>query len=613
MSHLAASEVARNVSQALEMLRRPANDFGRDFLLATGHDPQGDLVMLSNPIALAHASTATATGFQVPPEEAFDVDSQGADGGTAGKSNALDRSQGVADPVSVVYTMVPSMCVGVLTCGVAVQRLRCPVVTRGRTTYSMGRFLRDESTGETLIVVCFAGPDVSSPPYLPRLTWFHARLQSTALASMLAPQLESDGLVYFRHVTSTSRFHLVAFMVPGVSVRDVYATFLDGDPAKLSANFCFCGTVIHTREGGCPECKLPASADCSCDLSLTPPRSALDFASFPNNSLSHMGRFCGTAALSLIFPATQSSITSSAGGGSDSGTTQQSAPALFVRLPCPPEVVDCRHADSSITSLLAQLAIQDRIQLANPCKLAMPTPLLGSPARLLEAAVGEAGPTWADSGLFAQTLEPRPQPPLSALEAGGHEPVLSTSIPLGLCASDYPGTAPLVDWFGANADGPGDMCDASAYPADVDTTMFMYISEDAPGAATSFACDRVSPGAIPPEDGGRGGAGAATVMEEVLADASHAEATTDVKKLARQEKNRVAAARSNARRKVRPRRQCSGAALVRGRGADSSADVCDWSMFPFLLLLSNTWTASNRTSRARMRKCTYWRWKKRGY
>jgi hypothetical protein len=410
-----------------------------------------------------------------------------------------------------------------------------------------------------------------------------ARLQSTPLTGELAPQSEAGGLIYLRHASSTSRVHLHAAIVPGVSVREIYAAFLNGDPAKLSANFNFCEAITETRLAGCPECTLPAGADCNCDLSLTPPRSALDFASFAKNSFSHMGLFCCSAVLSRKTPVERLLDASSLSSWVDPGALlRPPSPAAFVRISCPPQYLDCKYVDSSIASLLAQLAIQDRLQLANPCKLVMPSPLLGPPARLLEAAVGEAGPTWADSGLFAQTLGPRSQPSLSGSEAAIHDPGSSGSIDLGLCAPAFPGCLPLVDGVDERTDGLSDICDSPACPADVDIDVFLVTSEDARGAAMSFACDRVSPGAIPPEDGGRGGAGAATVTQEGPAGASHAEATTDAKKLTRQEKNRIAAARSNARRKVRPRRQCSGAALVRGRGADSSADACDWSAFPFL-------------------------------
>jgi hypothetical protein len=177
MSHLAASEVARNVCQALDMLRRPANGFGRDFLLAAGHDPQGDLVMLSNPVALAHASTAEITRSQAPPQEDPPVANQGSVTDLAENRDASAHQLSVPGVVRVAYTMIPSMYVGALTCGVSIQRIECPISMGSRTTYSMGRFLRDERTGETLIAVRVERRNVCHPcRVLPQLTVWIARL-----------------------------------------------------------------------------------------------------------------------------------------------------------------------------------------------------------------------------------------------------------------------------------------------------------------------------------------------------------------------------------------------------------------------------------------------------
>jgi hypothetical protein len=165
MSHLAASDVARNVCQALDMLRRPGVDFARDFLLAAGHDPQGDLAMLSNPVALAYASTAEITRSQTPPHDSVHGVNQGDVADPADESDVPGRPLALPGDVRVVYTMVPSICVGALTCGVCVKsvsrpftppcplRSSCQIFTRGRVTCAMGRFLRDEATGETLMTV----------------------------------------------------------------------------------------------------------------------------------------------------------------------------------------------------------------------------------------------------------------------------------------------------------------------------------------------------------------------------------------------------------------------------------------------------------------------------
>lgn len=135
MSFRAAREVARNISDAFDFLRRPGHEYGREFLLNTGTDAPGDFALLSNPVVLSNSSNGeVSTEYLLP----------------AADGNSLESSAG---RLQVVYTLIPIV-TGNLTCGLSVQLIDSPFVTNGRKFCSVGRFVRCEATGEMLFRIC---------------------------------------------------------------------------------------------------------------------------------------------------------------------------------------------------------------------------------------------------------------------------------------------------------------------------------------------------------------------------------------------------------------------------------------------------------------------------
>jgi hypothetical protein len=528
MSTLAAAEVARNVGAALDMLRRPENAFGREFLLAAGSDPQGDLTILANPVALSHATAANIA----PPANAFSC-------GVGGGHN-------LPGPLNVVYTMVPSITVGTLTCGLCIQRVGCPIATAGRMKYSAGRFIRCEATGETLIA-------------------------TTALVSGAAAAAEPGALVYLRHDSSTARFHLFATIVPGVPVRAVYADYLRGDPRALAAHFLFAEAVTQVRQTGCPECQRPAEDACNCDLRHVVPRSALDFSVFEGNHNHHLGLFAGKSVLSII--TSRSAEGEDAGGEAVVGAERRPAFPAFTRIACPPQFIDCKPLDSGITDLLARLAIQDRLQTASPAKLIMPSGdgAVPSTLALLEDAIGEPG-TGVVHALYVSGVASR------VLDPCGSQLTVQESLPsvgdetMGMSGKDGDGVG-IFDSF-AEAAGAGGGKLAPFVDADTimsglddistvkdihpDAGFELFLDDHVPlehnasfsgNAEWTHNANKEST-ISPPESSpspSDGSAGAQDPSEATKRDG--APVKVDHRKLTRQAKNRLAAARSNARRK----------------------------------------------------------------
>lgn len=240
MSLTAACDVARSISEALDILRRPGHDMGREFLLNSGVDDLGDISLLSRPGVIWNAN-AGSIGFELflPPSDYM----------------SPPRSAGRAH---CAYVMIP-LVTGNLTCGFCVQMSETDVLSKGftanpslRTLYSLGRYVRCEATGESLVLLRpFEGAENSNK--------------------------KASGLVYTRFDSPGCRFQVHAVTSYGVTMQQICDAYDRGDQAALSRNFTLVQKASHFDVDGCSKCGQVAGRACNCDLIAAVPKSSFDF------------------------------------------------------------------------------------------------------------------------------------------------------------------------------------------------------------------------------------------------------------------------------------------------------------------------------------------------
>jgi hypothetical protein len=236
----AAAALARGVDDALAiLLHRPENEWARDFVLAPDADPAGDMAMLANPVAFAHAVAGESSGVRVP---------------------SLSRNTSDQLFTSVDYVMIPAWSQRSTAVGIAVFRINdalCNVtglVERAR--FAIGRYVKDLHTLETL----FVSRSVDHPTRLPR------------------PNITS--IYSERFTTATERTHFYAFCNPVLFAAGRYV-----ESVQLSAT----GTLFRD----CPVCQRPPECACGCQLRKINPKSSLDFSTLVPCALMHSGTYRG--------------------------------------------------------------------------------------------------------------------------------------------------------------------------------------------------------------------------------------------------------------------------------------------------------------------------------
>jgi hypothetical protein len=257
--------------------------------------------------------------------------------------------------INVKYTMIPAFSVGTLTVGLSIHCVN-PVgaptaCASASSVYAMGRFVRDERSAETLIV----STNLS-------------RTKSPSLVSGSASAVTSESscqprssIIYLRHDSSTQRFHLFAACDPDLFSRGRYAESVVFAESDVQIRFC-------------PVCSSSPSAMCACVLPLCVPKSALDFSAFLPNCSTHYGSFHNKSSVSF----------------------RDVPAAAFGRAISSKMALCAGFSDKSIAQLLQNLAIQDRMERVNPCRAIMP-------------AAGEASLSDAlRLGMLDDTLSPAP-------------------------------------------------------------------------------------------------------------------------------------------------------------------------------------------------------------
>jgi hypothetical protein len=242
-------EISSRLRSALDIvLARPQNFWAHDFLLRPGEDPPGDLSMLSNPVQLRHSIVMYSMHLimrspQAPPH-----------------TRTHDGPHGLAQPessVSMDSVLIPAWTVGDVTVGAFIQRENTLLSQNGtasvKSMLRVGRFIRDESTSETLII---------------------------AVGSDDIPWERQVRLWYVKYQSSTKRYQFHA-----VCERNA---FMD---SRFEESVLFSTYDRQTRQ--CCVCGGPPFVACGCPLFRQVPRTPLDFSAFSRNALSrfHAGTF----------------------------------------------------------------------------------------------------------------------------------------------------------------------------------------------------------------------------------------------------------------------------------------------------------------------------------
>jgi hypothetical protein len=204
--------------------------------------------MLSNPVQLAHSIVMYSRHLvmrspQAPPH-----------------TQTHDAPHGLAQPessVSMESVLIPAWTVGSVTVGAFVVRENAMLILHGmprvKSVLRVGRFIRDENTSETLIIVV-GGNDI--------------------------PWEQQVRVWYVNYRSSTERY-----MFHAICERNA---FLD---SRFEESVLFSTHDLQARQ--CSVCGRPPSATCGCPLLRKVPRTPLDFSAFSQNGLSrfHAGTF----------------------------------------------------------------------------------------------------------------------------------------------------------------------------------------------------------------------------------------------------------------------------------------------------------------------------------
>lgn len=235
MSLSASRDVARNIGEALEILRRPGHEFGREFLVQTESDIPYEISLLSSDDVLRNGNSMFSEfEFFLP-----HVDPASPPRGSRRMRSAL------------VY--IP-LITGKLTCGLCLQMQtqETPVLGMGKISYAAGRYVRCEATGECLMFLRAFGGEAGEKG-------------------------RTGALVYSRRDSPGGRYQMLAITRLGVTMRQICDDYDRGEPSVLSGNFIVLQKGAQLPVNGCSQCGRVANRGCNCDSLATVPNSSFDF------------------------------------------------------------------------------------------------------------------------------------------------------------------------------------------------------------------------------------------------------------------------------------------------------------------------------------------------
>lgn len=155
--------------------------------------------------------------------------------------------------------------------------------------------------------------------------------------SDLRPHRRGTSLVLKRHLSSSKQEHMFA------SCDE--ASFWSGN---YTDSVLFSEYIV-TGNSTCPVCLQPSSQNCSCVFSLPTPKSPLDFSCFRTNVATHMRLSRGESMISVRDDLSKDFTT--------------------ILQPC--DVPRVRDGDSGMALLMRTLAIRDRMRRVSPSRLMM--------------------------------------------------------------------------------------------------------------------------------------------------------------------------------------------------------------------------------------------------
>jgi hypothetical protein len=252
----AVASIKSHIKSAFALVTSdPSNEWARAFLFDTS--PAASAHMLTNPAALKHAVTTRAvdtvfsTGDNNPPG-LFDLD--------------VD-----AEILAVPAFNAGDLSVGVIAHQIAPAAGHSPTSTSSRKfVHSVGRIVSNHATGEILIV---KATDPSDNP---------------------AAQVQ---VIHMRHCNTRVRERLVMVCDPTL--------FYDG---RLEESVLLSSHVRESRF--CPLCGIPPTSSCACKFLSQPPSHPFDFTHEYGNYRSHFGKYMGKATTTIVAPTNNAPLAS---------------------------------------------------------------------------------------------------------------------------------------------------------------------------------------------------------------------------------------------------------------------------------------------------------------
>lgn len=513
--------------QAFSLLQGEDRAWAREFVLdGCDGDAADDVAALSNPVALRCGTAMDLVVVASPPAAA--VASPEARRALA---SAVPRGSVLA-ACRARYLKIPAWTNDGITVGAAVEQREAvagfvnidTLPQSGEPPMLMvGRFARCERTGETVLVMKTSRSAASSG--------------GRPMVNVIDAQNESSTL---RKYTFMHCDWVVLASRPRV-------------PASFAAAALCCETALTDRE--CPVCGRPPTTDerCHCVLPMSLPRGPLDFTQFRSNGMFDLGRFSGLSSLFMRHLDIASS-------------PLQSVSASVVMTASP--VLDAEY--DKLARSMQTMAIQERLSQA-PSSRGLPTAgatavesvvptgvMNGSnggasnmtrPVAAIRAspllpcaglAVAKSSVVLNRAGMVSATIE-HPSPPLAFQGLGALQPEMFHEF----CVRDLP-AKPVLDI------GIAEEVDPAAYLEDDGGALMRSspISEDEALQRTGRTPrNKSAERSIDPE---KEASAPVAIPEE--SSGVDKDDTVDPKvaaRLERQRKNRLAASKSNARRKER--------------------------------------------------------------
>jgi hypothetical protein len=238
----ASADLPALLDSVLALLARREAAFAREFFFH-GFDVPANLSIITNPASLAHASVTSSLSTMVAPAYAHPAAHQFT-------PTSMDKA----------IVLVPCFSASDISVGACIAKAQGDML--GKVGFplnemTMGRFVRDERTGETLVI------------------------SQTVQAGTDSPVI----VMCLRHKSSTAH--------ENISVLCRKTPFCEGAMANSVIALCY---AMESRN--CPVCGKLAIARCHCELRMTPLRHSMDFEAIAQNMATHHhASWTGTASI----------------------------------------------------------------------------------------------------------------------------------------------------------------------------------------------------------------------------------------------------------------------------------------------------------------------------